>query len=253
MNKFSSQVENHNFYKMVMEDWQPVIKKVHQNKDYIPSENERYSLSVFEWAMKIKDCFETLEHARVFLNYFRINKWYKQAGIGRSDYINYHYFNYAITVIRIMDVALILANDTFRLGNPPRLCRIENIIENSWVCSTGIDELLKKLNSIVEPWRKPRNLFVHRGDKLDISGQRQDSDLLFLLEAQDLFSEQNKLIADTSPADIKRWYKSVVSGIFGEFDQTERPLLDVTSELFSELLPIYRFWYEMLTETSKNS
>lgn len=193
--------------------------------------------------MRIKECFATLEQARVYLSSYRTNKRYKEAGIGRSHYINYHYFNYAITAVRIMDVALILTNNTFRLGNPDKLCRIENIAENSWVRSTGVAKLLKKLNSIVEPWREPRNLFVHRGQTLDTK-------LLYLLEAYDLLSERGESISGISPTDTKSWYQLEVSRISKEFEQTEKPLFNATNDLLSGLLPIYRFWRKMLAQTS---
>jgi len=192
----------------------------------------------------------TLEHARAYIGHFRSNKHYAEAGIGRSHHINYHYFNYAITTVRIMDVALILTNTTFRLGNPERLCRLDNINENYWVCSAGIDELLKKLNAAVEPWREPRNLFVHRGETLDISGQRQDSKMLFVLGAVDLLGEDNESVTRIPRIDTRFLYRSVVSGIFKEFNQTEKPLLDATSELLSGLLPIYRFWRKMLPQVT---
>lgn len=253
MNRFSSQIENHDFVRESSNDVQPILEKVHRDKDYSLSEGERYSASVFKWAGRILECFVTLEHARAYIGHFRTNKWYAEAGIGRSHYINYHYFNYAITTVRIMDVALILTNTIFRLGNPERLCRLDNINENYWVRSAGIDELLKKLNATVEPWREPRNLFVHRGATLDISGQRQDSKLLFLLEAYDRFSELDTSIASVPFHLVKSWYRSVVSGIFKEFDQTEKPLLDATSGLLSGLLPIYKSWHKALTQTSNAS
>jgi len=256
MNKFSSQIENHNFVKELVNDLIPTTKKVPRGAEEVKkyqaelSEFEKYSTSVFMWAMRVQGCFATLEHARVFLNYFRTNKRYKEAGIGRSDYINYHYFNYAITVVKIMDIALILTNDTFRLGNPAKLCRLESITENLWVRSTGVDKLLKELNSVVEPWREPRNRFVHRGQTLDISGQRQDSKLLYLLEAYDRFSGLDTSIASVPFHLVKSWYRSVVSEVYKEFDRTEKPLLDATSELLSGLLPIYRFWRKMLPQVT---
>ena len=246
MNKLSSQIESHNLIKEVSDDLPPIFEKVHQDKDYAPSEIEQYSISVFKWVMRVMGCFETLEHARVYLSNFKTIEQCSKAGIGRRDYINYHYFNYAITVVRIMDVALILANSTFRLGNPEKLCRLEYITENSWVRSTGVDRLLKNLDAIVKPWREPRNHFVHRGEELGISGQRQDSDLLFVLGAADRLIMGGETEASALVSQAPLLCQSVVSGIFREFDQIEQPLLDATSKLLSGLLPIYRFWRKML-------
>lgn len=248
MNKISSQIENHQFIEEVSKDQIiPIVEKLHQDKDYSLSELEQYSLSVFMWSMRIRDCFEILEHASVYLKYFRNNKQYKEAGIGRSHHINYHYFNYAITVVKIMDVSLILTDKTFRLGNPEKLCRLENIIENSWVQSAGVDKLLKELNSVVEPWREPRNLFIHRGERL--KGKS-----MYILEAYDLAASRGESIPNSSPFAArewyKEWYKEEISRIDKEFKQTEIPLFNATSNFLLGLLSIYNFWRKTLKQTS---
>jgi hypothetical protein len=251
MNRLSSQIENHEFIKELSHDQIPTIEKLEEGKgskrgqmvpsSYTLSELEQYSKSLFIWSMRIRDCFETLEHAEVYLGSFRTNKRYKEAGIGRSHYINYHYFNYAITVTKVRDIALILTDKTFRLGNPERLCRLENIIENSWVRSTSVDESLKKLNSIVERWREPRNLFIHRGKTL-----KRES--MYMLEAFEFLLREDPAIKFISPSDVKLLYKSELLKVYKELEETEQPLFKSTSELLSQLLPIYRFWRRILQE-----
>jgi len=241
MNKISLQIENHQFIEEVDKDQIPIVKKLHQDKDATLSELEQYSLSVFKWAMRIRDCFETLEHAEVYLGSFRTNKRYKEAGIGRSHYINYHYFNYAITVTKVRDIALILTDKTFRLGNPEKLCRLENIIGNSWVRSAGVDKLLKKLDAVVKPWWEPRHLFVHRGGRLN-------RESLYILEAYDLAARGGESIG--SPHDTKILYELEVSRILKEFKQTEIPLFNAVSDLLSGLLSIYRSWHKILEQPS---
>ena len=257
MDGISSQIKNHHFVKELANDQIPIIEKQYreikdsgqsmfqlQNPDVLstPSEFEEYLISVFLWSMRIVDCFKMLEDARVYLSHFRSTKWCLEAGIGRIDHMNYHYFNYAITIVRIMDVALILTNNTFRLGNPTKLCRLENIIKNSWVRSEGVDILLRRLNSVVEPWREPRNLFVHRGKTLDRRS-------MHILETLEFLSREN-LLTNISSSDTKPLYKPEISRIFTEFAQTKAPLFNATSNLLSGLLPIYRFWRKILQQTS---
>jgi len=173
------------------------------------------------------------------MSHFRSNKWYREAEIVQGNYINYHYVKYAITVVTIMDVSLILTNDTFRLGNPERLCHPDNIIRNSWVISSNVDKALNKLSRIVEPWREPRNLFIHRG--WDIYRE-----LLTALEAYELTREKGMLNIMVSSRRVKSLYKSELSKIFKEFDQVETPLFDAVIELLSRLLPIYKSWRKKL-------
>ena len=173
------------------------------------------------------------------MSHFRSNKWYREAGIVQGNYINYHYIKYAITVVTIMDVSLILTNDTFRLGNPERLCYLDNIIRNSWVISSNVDKALNKLTKIVEPWREPRNLFIHRGWEI----YRENLTALGMYE---LLKEKGKLDKMVSSRRVKTLYKSELAEIFKEFDQVETPLFDAVTELLSRLLPIYKSWREKL-------
>jgi hypothetical protein len=242
--KISSQIEHHQFVEEVVKDITLIFKKSNGDKDYILSEFEQYSMSIFKWAMRIRGCFETLEHARAYLSHFRTNKWYKEAGIGRSDYINYHYFNYAVTVVKAVDVALILTDRTFRLGNPERFCRVEAVSENLWVKSAGVNKLLKELDTIVNPWREPRHLFVHRGETID-------REPMHLLEAYDFLMEEDALPIEDMPSRAKYLYQSEVSRISEEFKETEKSLFKAISELFAGLLPIYKFWRKLLEQTPK--
>ena len=186
------------------------------------------------WIQRLRNCFTALEHARVYMEHFRSNKWYREAEIVQGNYINYHYVRYTITVVTIMDVSLILTNHTFRLGNPERLCSLDNITRNSWVISTNVGEALNKLSRIVEPWREPRNLFIHRGWEIY-------RELLTALEEYELTQDKGLLDLDkvVSSHRVKSLYKSELLEIFKEFDEVEPPLSEAVIELLSELLPIY--------------
>ena len=138
-----------------------------------------------------------------------------------------------------MDVSLILTNDTFRLGNPERLCSLDNIMRNSWVISSNVDKQLNKLARIVEPWREPRNLFIHRGWNIY-------RELLTALEGYELLREKGMLDEMLSSHRVKSLYKSELSKLFQEFDQAETPLFDAAIELLSSLLPIYVSWRKKL-------
>lgn len=242
MKKLSLQLEDHPFFKEVLSDLQPVFQKYKETDTPFSafSELDQYILLVFKWLMRIWDCFETLEHARVYLSYYRSNKRYEEARIGRVQHMNYHYYYYAITVVRTMDIALILTNNAFRLGTPDELCRFSYISENSWVRSARVDKMLKQLESVVKPWRDPRNLFVHRGAKID-------SQPLNYVEAWDLLIRDDSSIANIIPhSKIKLLYKSEISRVVKEFDKTETRLFSAIVELLSGLLPIYSFWRKVL-------
>ncbi|MGB2814652.1 MAG: Cthe_2314 family HEPN domain-containing protein [Dehalococcoidales bacterium] len=239
MNNYKSKILIHEFNKAVCKGALPYMMGLISGKPYSPSELEKYSFSLMGWVNRISNCFEDLEHAKVYLNHFRTSSWYREAGITKSNYINYHYCKYAITVVTIMDVALILTNDTLRLGNPEKLCSFDNIIKNSWVISSNFDKPLTKLRSIVEPWREPRNFFIHRGGEIY-------REVLTALDGYELLCERGIIDKSVSLHRIKLLYKSELSKIFDEFNQVEKPLFNDVFELLSKLLPVYKSWRNRL-------
>jgi len=239
MNDYSSRILNHEFSNETLKDVPTYMMKVLKGESYSPSELEKYAWSLIKQKQRIQYCFKALEHAKVYMKHFRTNKWYREAEIVQSNYINYHYAKYAITVVTIMDVCLILTNDTFRLGNPERLCYPENIIKNSWVTSSKVDKSLNKLSKIVEPWREPRNLFIHRGEQLW-------REKLTALEELELMRNKGTLDIKVPLHRVKSLYKSELSEIFKEFDKVETPLFNAVIELLSKLLPVYISWRKKL-------
>jgi hypothetical protein len=239
MTDYSSKILNHELAEENRKDALPYMRELFGEKSYSPSELEKYSFTVMGWIHRLLNCFKSLEHTRVYMSHFRSNKWYIEAGIVQSNYINYHYVKYAITVVTIMDVSLILTNDTFRLGNPERLCYLDNIMRNSWVISSNVDKALNKLSRIVEPWREPRNLFIHRGWEI----YREPLTALGIYES---LLEKGKLDRKISLRRVKSLYKSELAEIFKEFDQVEPPLFNAVIELLSKLLPVYISWRKKL-------
>jgi len=210
-----------------------------ENEPYSPSGLEKYSFTVMGWIQRLSNCFKDLEHTRVYMSHFRSNKWYKEAGITQSNCINYHYVKYATTVVTISDVCLILTNDICRLGNPERLCYLENITRNSWIVSSKIDKSLNKIMKAIEPWREPRNLFIHRGWEMY-------REALTMLDAYELLQGKGIFNRSAHPQRIKTLYKSELSKIFKEFDSIEAPLFNAVIELMSKLLPVYKSWRKKL-------
>ena len=239
MNNYSLKMLSHEFAEENRKDALPYMRELIGEKSYSPSELEKYSFSVMGWMQRLRNCFKDLEHTRVYMSHFRSNKWYREAEIVQGNYINYHYVKYAITVVTIMDVILILTNDTFRLGNPERLCYHDKIKRDSWVVSSNVHNTLNKLSRIVDPWREPRNLFIHRGWEIY-------REKLTALEGFELLQEKGMLDKIVSSHRVKSLYKSELSEIVKEFDQVETPLFDAVIELLSRLLPIYKSWRKQL-------
>lgn len=210
----------------------PYMERLIEEKPYSPSDLEKYSFSIMGEIHRTATSFTALDHTRVYIRCFRTNKLFREAGIVKGNYINYHYIKYAVTILTILDICLILTNDTFRLGIPERLCSLGRVTKNSSVVASNISETLNKISALVEPWREPRNFFVHRGWQIY-------RDRLTALEEYELMREKGMLERKIPEWKIKSAYQSELSVIFKEFDEIEIPLFGSVNELLSGLFPVY--------------
>ena len=253
MIKKSEQILEHPFYQEFASELPRLLQLVH---DYVQNGLESgeleiantprqrpYQVSVFsnydqyvysevEFVHRLQRAFERLEHIRAYLAHFRILKQHKEAGVNLAQYVEYHYSNHASTLVGIYDLALILTNNTFRLGFPLKQCRQENIIHNDWVCKAGVDKALKKLNSTVEPLREPRNLSIHRGIPRSS------------LNINDLSMSER--------LNLGRPYRTEVERIIKKLNKEEESVFGAIMELFSGLQQTYKFWKTVLSDEGKS-
>jgi len=250
MEKYSEQISSHPFLKEALLDSSPVLDRLTIMKSkgtqgtQIVSESEQYFLYVAYYAIHLCSSFTRLEHIRAFLAHIRILKQYKEIGITRKDYIQYHYSNHAVTLVGLFDIALILTSNVLRLGLPEKQCRSETIIQNSWVRSCGIDKILQNMDSTLKPLREPRNLFLHRGCV------RQD-EFLPILGIYELLTKGGISQKTITYSDMALAYKEEVSDILNELSKQEEPVFDISMELLHKLHPVYKFWKKFLAKQEK--
>jgi hypothetical protein len=133
-----------------------------------------------------------------------------------------------------------LTNYTFRLGLSERKCNKDTVIKNALVISTGVDEILKQIQEVVEPLRHCRNLYVHRG----LAKGNEDINILAMYE----YVRQN--MPDDfhlSRYALRLYETSVVDDIEKELFEQEKQILTSVEELLSRLLHVYRTIHEELT------
>ncbi len=254
MEKYSEQILNHPFAKECFDDIVHLAKTSDTPRNFSEfsqsfhsgklSGPDQYFYPVFSYIVRIRDCFERLDHIRIFISHPIILKKYREGGINQTNYIQYHYSNWAVTFVGIFDITLHLTNNVFRLGIPEKRCHPQLIIQNSWVRSRGIDKILQNLNSRVEPFREPRNLFIHRG----IS---QMDDLLTTLGAYDLLNERGMVENDTmlkiiNHSKVKLAYREKISEILNKLIKQEEAVFNTSMELLTSLHPVYKFWKEKI-------
>jgi hypothetical protein len=246
MEKYNEQMLSHPFFTEVFSDSGSVISRIldPQLNSSTRSEQEWYFSSVFFYLSNFCGSFVRLEHTRAFLGHLRLLKQYRETGITRSTYIEYHRSNHAVTLVGIFDIALILTSKVFRLGLPERQCRSEIITQNSWVRSREVDRILQELNSAVEPLREPRNLFIHRGIL-------QVDEFLTALGAYDLL-EGKGMVGKGGPLEtIDRSktefaYEQKLSVILDELRRQEEPVFNTSMSLLTRLHLVYKDWKQKI-------
>lgn len=261
MEKYNEQMLSHPFFAEICDDLQLLNERLSPKMPTSPeeflhgrppalSESEDYVVSVFLWTARLADSFERLKHIRAYLSHFRILKRYRESGINRTDYIKYHYSNHAVTLLGVLDIALILTNHVFRLGHPEKQCRSKIIIQNAWVRSRGIDKILRQLDSAVEPLREPRHLFIHRG-------YPRDSEPLWYLRGFEILrSIDSTLEVDSSSkiislSEVGTRYKTEILRILDELSEQEKPVFNTCKELLAALHPVYKNWKRLFAMQEK--
>lgn len=244
--KHSEQIRSHPFVDEVIADSGPVLRQLLSPKQRPTrrSEPERYFWSVRFYIHNLCDSFTRLEHIRTYLAHIRISKQYRQDGITRTSYIEYHSSNHAVILVGIFDIALILTSNVFRLGIAEKQCRSDLIMQNAWVHERGIDRILRQLDSAVSPLREPRNLFAHRGIP------RMD-EFLTALGEYDALEEKGLLKKMPNRSKVELVYKEKISGILDELGKREESAFNPTMELLTGLHPVYNSWKKFFATQEK--
>jgi hypothetical protein len=108
-------------------------------------EHEWYDYEVFTHLTSIISGIERLEQSQNFIRTFPRPRSYEKEGGNQPAWIEYHYSYYFITLISLFDIALILTNSVFCLGNRDRDCKADLIMMNSWVKRTPVTQALTDL------------------------------------------------------------------------------------------------------------
>ena len=244
-------LSKHPFMQRLMKDTKPIVLrcsevyieyvkrtgKIRMAKPAKPlPPNERYRVDVFQRAMAILNATERLEICRTFVRRFPSPRTYQKSGIGHHTWLEYHFGYYIILLVSLADVALILTNEVFGLGNQERNCKSDIIKSNDYIRGTKVKTALDALEVLVKPYRRVRNVHVHRGKSPDIPD-------LLNSEQLDQFMLTSKVALMSKPAKTPEILDLMFSGqareivqrMTGELDELQK----VLSRLFDSILPTY--------------
>lgn len=200
-------------------------------------EFEFYDYDVSYRASAVVSAVERLKQSQEFIKAFPRPRTYERRRINQHTWIEYHYSHFAITFVSLFDIALLLTNSVFRLGNRGEDCREHLIRKNRWVARTPVNAALRDLKKLIEPHKAGRNHHVHWGEVQSIAAELKSDDL----DRLELISFARALggppIIDARILDLA--YKGHVKEICRRLEDARSEASAAIVQLFDRLLPIY--------------
>ncbi len=132
------------------------------------SPRQYYEYNSFLWCINLVSVFDRLENIRNMTRRTLHRKKSEDKSALLQKWLIYNYEHYAIAYQGILEVALLLTNAVFDMGNPTRECSYRTVINNTRISGTNVGAILKKLNETVQKHREGKNLLVHRGEQVKL-------------------------------------------------------------------------------------
>ncbi len=197
---------------------------------------EIYDIEVFRSASALESAIYRLRQNITYIENYTGDIDGHDTVLTQYDWIQYHYSFFVTTLVSIPDLLFILVNAIFELGNPERHCKRDIILKNAWIRETEIPRKIHDLESIVKPYRKPRNLLIHRGRMPDLPCNSDNS----LLDYLSFYNVPLKARSDFMSPELLRaaWEHERPKIRVCLLSEAERIDASVTS-VFDALLPYY--------------
>jgi hypothetical protein len=170
---------------------------------------------------------------------FRATPALKKQGVTRDKHIAYHLEGYLVRTTSVFDRRLILTNDVFRLGNPPRNCRRDVILSNSYVKNSVVAKSLTLMEKVVDQFKQARHAVAHRAGYSDEELYRLGIFYLVTRERPETAPKYKHVIS----LYTNRYMQSKASGLraFGS------ELNAVVALLMNSLAPHFETQYQAVT------
>lgn len=196
-----------------------------------------YDRDVFQAASAVHEALVRVEDVRHFLRLMPSAEEFTGLKMSEKRWVDYHFSYHPILLFSVLDLSLLLTNVVLRLGNPERLCKLDNIQNNKYVANTAVKTAIDSLERAVKPHKDRRNLFVHRGKRPDPS-HASNSDsygmLAFIGDANSIASEP---FAD--PKFINQAFRYELDPLISSMEEDTRKMTTAAFALFDSLLPLY--------------
>jgi len=192
--------------------------------------HEEYSTRCLISAGELLSICEQMAIATELLSGYRSGASIRETVITRFDYLVYHIENHLIRSISVLDRSLHLTNTVFRLGMPEEDCRFDSIVRNDYVSNTNVARALKELDKLLKPFRRLRNVVIHRRRHSD--QDFAEFELYYLLQKTEL----KERTADPLTKRYFVWYKAQTDQ---RVQEKKRSLGEINQKVFSEIKQLF--------------
>lgn len=221
--------------------------KIEDKLDYFETELDEYLSNIFKPAVNICNIYEQLEFIPIFISKFPKPKFYENNGINHPKYLQYHVENHFMKISTIFDLLIILVNELYKLGIPPRLSSFQQLVENRHTKNTKLIKLIKKFDKAIQGIKTIRNLIAHRGEFNDteidkvhqyyfVSNPKTTENPIFskdALESQmDFVTKQKLILVNKNNKAVLNIIKEIFEEAFIIFD-VEITKYDSNRQIFS--------------------
>lgn len=206
------------------------------------SQKQNYEYNCYYWCRRLNVIFDRLKEIRTMTGRSLYKKKNESKSVLMQEWIMYNYEQYTIVYQGILDVALLLTNEILELGNPYAKCSYNAICENTRVNGTSAHRVLKKMNNTTKKHREGKNLFVHRGERIELPIDRK------IYDAVDVTNMAIKLgleVGYTEELLVEFLEINTRNQIIEMMEKECKVIESQTEELLTELLPYYQRFHSL--------
>ena len=204
-----------------------------------PSPERQHQYNSYYWCNRLVSIFDRLTWIRSMTSRSVYGRKNEDRSVLLEEWIVYNYEHYTVVYQAILEVALLLTNEIFCLGNPYRKCSYSTVCDNTRINGTSVHRILGKLKNTTDKHHGRKNLWVHRGERL-----RPPLDLIDLIDSTEIIDMARKLGIEIGgereelPAEFLLIHsrKELIEVMEKECTEIESQVED----LFEALLPYYR-------------
>ena len=207
-----------------------------------PSPERQREYNSYYWCNRLVTIFGRLAWIRSMTSRSVYGRRNEDRSVLLEEWIVYNYEHYTVVYQTILEVALLLTNEIFGLGNPYRKCSYSTVCDNTRIKGTSVHRILGKLKDTTDKHRGRKNLLVHRGERI-----RPPLDTVDLVDSTEVIDMASKLGIEIGGEREELPVEFLLIHSRKELIEImEKECTEIESQveaLFSALLPYYHKFY----------